>query len=335
MRTKSWCLLIVLALAVSDAVAQRTPLTHVDLTRIDYPLGGSRERFNAATKKWEKYSLEQKIAYEDKTGDFLLQWNGLDGKRKTIAYRPATRLYVTLVARIEKNPSNGALRYTYAVRNLPNSQRELQALYVETKAAVVDVKSPDGTWGHSAPFTDYLTNVLKAEAGWTWARTASEKPGLLPGEGTYGFSFQSEGLPAPVKCFAANRRGMKGIGEDPPEELMAALDPVTWFIPSGITVGPVAPPENLEPAAHLRNVRQMVDVAVQQGWILSPAVAREVKDALTRAIDFLNSGHTTSGRETLEGLMKRVEEERERILLSEAYAIIRYNLEFVLAKAND
>lgn len=323
---------VALSLGVCGASAQRTALTPVQLTKIEYPVGGTREKLNQKANRLDKYDLDQRIVYDENSGDFLLQWNGSDGKRKTVVYHPANRLHAAVVAQTSPLPSGNGLRYVYAVRNLPNSQRDLQVLYLSIGADVNDAASPDATWGPSVPFTEYLTRSLKVPRGWRWAQTRSGRAGLRPGEGAYGFAFSSRGLPAPVQVFVDIQKGMKGVDEEAPEELLAALDPITWVIPKGWTVGPVAPPSTLEPSKFLTDMRGMVDTALQQGWILSPAVAKEMSDALSGASAVMSSADNVVKRRNLQAILKTVEEEKDKALLSEAYAILKYNLEFLLTR---
>ncbi|GEM_PF-6484933 len=313
-------------------MAQRTSLTPIELAKIENPEGGTRERLNPKANRLDKYDLDQKIVYEEKSGDFLLQWNGFDGKRKTVVYHPANRLHAVVTARVERDPTGNNFRYTYAVRNLPNSQRELQVLYIAIGADVSKAESPDATWGPSVAFTDYLKKALETPSGWRWSQTRGGRAGLRPGESAYGFAFHSPGLPTPMRCFADIQKGMKGVGEEVPEELMAALDPVTWLIPKGVTIGPVTPPEKLEPAKFLMEIEGMIEVATQQGWILSPPIAKEFRDSLAASATLMGRTDSRAKRAALEAILKRVEEEKDKALLSEAYAILRYNLEFLLSR---
>jgi hypothetical protein len=326
-----WLLNCVTLSMAAGANAQRTPLAPVDLTKIEYPPGGTRERLNPKIHRMDKYDLNQKIVYDERTGDFLLQWNGLDGKRKTIIYRPANRLHAVITAQVERDPAGRGFRYVYALRNLPNSQRELQTLMITTSAEVSNAGSPDSSW-YSRPFTDYFKRTLAVPGGWTWSQTEGQITGLAPSETAYGFAFHSTGLPAPMRSYVNRRPGMKGVGEDPPEELMAALDSVTWLIPKGVTVSPVAPPEKLDPAKFLKDIEGMLETASQQGWILSPPLAKELQDSLARGVTVLQGPDSNAKRTALEAILKRVEEEKDKRLLSEAYAILKYNLEYLIPR---
>ncbi|MCH7767194.1 MAG: hypothetical protein IH916_11610 [Acidobacteria bacterium] len=116
-----------------------------------------------------------------------------------------------------------------------------------------------------------------------------------------------------------------------PEELNAALDPLAWKIPQGVTVGPVAPPEIIHPATFARKLIEMLDVSIEQGWIESPSVAQEMRTLLGNAAAAFDRGELERASDLLESLLKRVEEENEQTLLSEAYALLKFNVEFLLA----
>ena len=98
--------------------------------------------------------------------------------------------------------------------------------------------------------------------------------------------------------------------------------------------GPVAAPQPFQPATFARNILEMLDVSVQQGWIESPLVARDLRSLLTDIAKALDRGDITQASKLLQSLLKRVEEEKERALLSEAYALLKFNCEFLQGQLN-
>jgi hypothetical protein len=273
--------------------------------------------------------LDGEIIYEEKTGNFLLRWTGMDGRRKTVVYTPATRLDAVISATVEYAAEQSAYQYSYLLSNLPTSQRKLQSFYLETQAPVERVEAPDESWGYSTALTDYLQEQFEVKAGWTWSQTRQGRVGLSPGESVAGFSFVSSGLPAVMKCYVRHHAYMKGTGEEVPEELMSALDPLAWKIPQGVTVGPALPPEPFQPAAFARRIRNMVDISAQQGWIESPGLKREFDHMLAQVEDALAKQEKARTSSLLRSLLTRVEAENGKTLLSEAYALLRFNLEYL------
>lgn len=323
-----WTLLISVPI---DLSADRKPLSRVVLKEIQHGPVRKESRYDPETRKWEKFDREGRIVYEDETGNFLLQWLGMDGQRKTIVYTPATRLDVVVEAGVAYDPEANAYLYSYSMTNLPSSQRILQSLYLETRDSVRDVKAPEKSW-YSRPFTEYLKGVFKADDGWSWADTRPGQAGLLPGEKAGGMEFQSAGLPGLVRCYVRHYAKLKGVGEELPEALHAAIDRVAWQIPQGVTIGPVKPPEPFYAAGFTRNLIRLLDVSVEQGWVNESRVAEELRVLLTGVLESLEGGGQDKALTEIGELLARVEQEKENGLLSEAYALLRFNLEFLREK---
>lgn len=318
-------------LAASRALcAERKPLPGPELKKIEHEPTGTRTHRDPKSGKWEEYQVDGEIIYDERTGNFLVRWTGRDGQRKTIVYQVATRLDAVVMASAEYDPDENAYRYSYVLKNLPSSRRKLQSLYLETQASVRNVTAPDSSW-YSRAFTAYNREVFKASNGWAWADTLRGRAGLLPGEEASGMSFLSSGLPSVVKCYVRHYSSSVGVGEEMPRQLSAAIRRVGWKIPHGVTVGPLIPSERIHPAAFARKILGMLDVSVQQGWIESPSVAQEMRVLLGNAAAAFDRGELERASDVLESLLKRVEEENQQTLLSEAYALLRFNVEFLLA----
>lgn len=289
---------------------------------------GTRFRHDPKAGKSEEYQVNGEVIYDERTGNFLFRWTGRDGQRKTIVYEPANKLDAVVEVGAVHIPEDNGFRYSYILTNLPSSTRKLQSLYLETQAPVRDAKAPDNSW-YSRPLTPYLKGVFKVSAGWGWSDTLWARAGLLPGEKVEGMSFLSPGLPGIVRCFVRNYRDAKGVGEEMPEELVDAIAQMNWEIPQGVTVGPVEPPQRLQPAAFARKILEMLEVSVEQGWIESPNVAQVMRVLLGNAAAAFDRGELERASDLLESLLKQVEEENEQTLLSEAYALLKFNVEFL------
>lgn len=324
--TTLFCLLFLPSMyAIS---ADRKPLPRPVLKKIKHEPVRTGNRYNLITGEREKYDREGKIVYDDNTGNFFLQWVGIDGQRKTIIYKPATRLDVVVIAKVVSVPDEGSYQYFYILKNLPSSQRKLQNLYLETGARIRDVQAPDASW-YSRPFTGYLKGVLKVADGWVWSDTLRGRAGSPPGKTIEGVSFRSSGLPGIVKCYVRHNGRLKGVGEELPEELHAAIDSVAWKIPQGITVGPVAKPESVDPATLVRNIIHLLDVSVEQGWINSQTLAQEIRGKLEKIVLTISQDSSVRARGNIESVLVLIENEGGKGLLSEAYALLRFNLEYV------
>lgn len=314
--------------ATAEVSAKRKPLVRPVLKNIEHEPTGTRLRPDPKTGQPSEYELDGKITYDKKSGNFLLTWNGVDGQRKTIVYEPATKLDAVIAATVDYDARQNVYRYTYAVTNLPTSKQTLQTFYLEARAPIHDVSAPDATW-YSVALTDYLREQFKVRGGWTWSQTMHGRVGLLPAQEASGFTYLSAGLPTVVKCYVRHRGFLKGVGEELPEELHAAIDRVGWKIPQGVTVGPVAVPQPFHPATFARKILEMLEVSVQQGWVESSAVAAELRVSLNNLAVSLDQGDTNRASKQIRRLLERVEGEKNKSLLSEAYALLRFNLQFL------
>jgi len=313
---------------ITSTAGHRKPLPRPVLKKIEHAPTGTRLRPDPTTGQPVEYRVDGKITYDEKSGNFLLQWTGRDGTRKTIVYEPATKLDPVIAAGVEYDGKADRFRYSYGLSNLPTSRQKLTHLYLELRAPIQEVKAPDATW-HSKPFTDFLREKFKVEGGWVWSQVMQGRIGLLPGEKAVGLSYLSSGLPAVVRCYAQPHPILVGIGEELPEELHAAIHREMWTIPYGVTVGPALPPQPFEPASFARRIIGMVDVSLQEGWIESPTVAQEIRTLLGNAVAALQRQDITQAASIVRTLLQRVEQENERTLLSEAYALLKFNLEFL------
>jgi hypothetical protein len=157
--------------------------------------------------------------------------------------------------------------------------------------------------------------------------------GLNPGETVTGFAFESPNLPGIVKCYVRPYTVLKGVGEELPEELHAAIDRVSWKIPQGITVGPISGKDTLAEDDFVRHIIQMVDTSVQQGWVKSPAVGRSLKRLANEVLANIHKPNRTKVLGSLDALLASVEKEkRSGVLLSESYALLKFNLDFLREK---
>ena len=84
------------------------------------------------------------------------------------------------------------------------------------------------------------------------------------------------------------------------------------------------------PLTHIDSLRLEVTEATKIGWITDQAVAASARDYLTLARADIDLGEPAAARGPLNALLALAEEEQDRALSSEAYALLRYNAEYLL-----
>lgn len=227
-------LAVTLGVATTLLPSARKPLQRPKLEKIEYQPTGTRVRVDQRTGESVAYMLDGKITYDPVSRNFLLAWVGQDGNSKSVVYDPPSKVDVTVSGRVDWQPAGLLYHYSYSLRSLPSSGQELGSFYLQTRSPVQGITSPDGSWAFW-PLTDYLKEQLRVGEGLTWSQVKQGRNGLVPGEEAGGFSFQSRGLPAVVKCYVRGRTELRGgQGEEIPEELHAAIDEVAWRVPQGV-----------------------------------------------------------------------------------------------------
>jgi hypothetical protein len=178
-----------------QALGQRKPLPRPRLDKISFQPTGVRSRFDPTTRTYEEYKVEGTISRDARTGNFLLQWTGSDGKKKVIVYEPPVGVDAVVAARVEGRTGSNIHRYTYTVSNLKSSDQKLHSFYVEASLPTENAVAPDKSW-YLTPLTGYLQSQLHVPSGWTWSQVRDGRLGLEPGETVTGLASKARICPA-------------------------------------------------------------------------------------------------------------------------------------------
>jgi hypothetical protein len=322
-------LAVTLGVASTLLPAARKPLQRPKLEKIEHQPTGTRVRVDRITGESVAYMLEGNISYDPVSHNFSLAWIGHDGNSKSVVYNPPSKVDVVVSGRVDWQPAGRFYRYSYSLHSLPSSGQKLGSFYLETRSPVDGMRSPDGSWALWL-LSDYLKEQLRVREGLTWSQVMQGRDGLRPGESAAGFSFHSGGLPTVVACYVRGRTELRGgQGEEIPEELHAAIDEVAWRIPKGVTVGPADPPQRFEADSFLSAFHDYLGVSLQNGWIESTQVAEQIDKSLELLRQTIKSGERKRTDRILRELLSRIETEKDKTLLSEAYALLKFNLEYL------
>jgi hypothetical protein len=93
-----------------QAWGQRKPLPRPRLDKISFQPTGVRPRIGPTTRTYEEYKLEGTISRDARTGNFLLQWTGSDGKKKVIVYEPPVGVDAVVAATVEDRTASNIHR---------------------------------------------------------------------------------------------------------------------------------------------------------------------------------------------------------------------------------
>ena len=182
----------------------------------------------------------------------------------------------------------------------------------------------------SLPFSDFTAPQTKPNRWSAWGQWKEKNPEswkrmgrplrwwgeLRPDRPLPGFSFRSPILPGIVHCWS---RVVIKHGSD------------LVFLQAQ-TTGPVAPPDPFDSGKFVERLGTIFDESLSEGWVEDESVAEDLKKKLESAREAVESGDKKRLESILRALLKKVEEEKDRSLLSEAYALLKYNVQYWLER---
>ncbi len=150
------------------------------------------------------------------------------------------------------------------------------------------------------------------------ARWGSDEATIGPGEMLAGFAIESPGLPT-IREFHADPKV-----DNPP----AGRE----LIFQGKTIGPTAPPSVIVYAEFIENLSSMAREAHKLGWIKEGGFLKGLEEGLKKANDAIEVFKIGVAKDAVSSLLAKVEAAKEEGLSPEGYALLKYNLQYLLKK---
>lgn len=225
-------------------------------------------RYDPETGEPSYYDPKPQVVLVDaKSGKYALKWIGYDGQEKTIIFQRADAIDAVVSASVSKTAS-GRYLYSYTIENLPSSGESLAGFAVQNLASDVKPLAIENIHiGH-------MTKLVKEFKAGNWIRFAplsGFQPAAIPGQ-NIEFRLESSAPPGLVECrIHGGEPGMKGVGEEMPQELEHIL-PGYEAWPSGYTIGPVDTQNSLSPTERANYIKDLLPQFQRLGWITPDAL---------------------------------------------------------------
>jgi hypothetical protein len=274
-------------------------------------------------------------------------------------YLPSTLVKPEIRARVTLDSENRGLVYAYFVRNQADSVENINTI-------IIEILGPSPVAWRSPTTGEWDGGLYESKKFFDWSEVSGGTEGQIkPGQTLSGFEFVAPGLPtivrfwvqgfypgwknpwAPdqpivfggIKCEtesdAEEAQGMEERGEIPHYS-----DPFYDSV-QGKTVGPTAPPaiRTMEDLARfLGHVRDLKHEAARLGWIRPGGVVQALDQKLDALEAALRRGEGRTALNIGQALLNQVEGAAckewscpgQRPITSEGYALLRYNVEYVL-----
>ena len=275
------------------------------------------------------------ISYNsDQIANAVYSWNGiLYGKWPDTpslagrSYTIANNLTVTVHATAQKVMDK--LRYSYEVFNDPNSKQRIQSFYIQTAIDTLDsVKNPIGWDG--GQWADYpLVNCF----------TENENLQIATGH-NLPFSFTCSSLPTISTYYVQGPSYPLDNSTMDADSLMSiAYTNVLNNSFIGTTIGPINPPETFVIIGFLDTLTSYTTQSRTLGWITNQTTADKYLNYFAIAKTQLQSNNTDGARQILQTVVTNTISDtlpaaggQASNLTSEAYALLRFNTEYLLSQ---
>ncbi len=267
------------------------------------------------------------VTFIPTTGNYLLQYT-VDGIQYGDTLEPSTKIDPVVTCLVAFDTTTSLYKYSYVLSLLPSSQQHLLSFATVHPATILSPEKPNNTWMMLA-----LNQQL-----WEWSNSLVNTSGLhsdttniAPGHSLGGFSFKSAGLPAIVNSYlAGNAVGLAFTGE-PPSLMEELLAPLRVFPNDHIlrkTICPTPPP-TITTTAFTDTISSYTTQARALNWILDQSTANKYTGLLGRVHSDLNQQNKNMAVLRLDTAVAQVQQDSVVHLMSEAYALLRFNVEYL------
>ncbi|MBI4654015.1 MAG: hypothetical protein HY752_03365 [Nitrospirae bacterium] len=178
----------------------------------------------------------------------------------------------------------------------------------------------------------------------------SEKNLIIPGQSLNRFVIITHGLPGIREAYAqpdyiATEEEILKSGISEKEYIENTWEVLDKFYKSLTfktkTIGPTAPPKDFNPLNFLNYIIDLKNQAVSLGWIKNKNVEQSFNAKLDDGQKKLKQGNISAVKEVLNGFIKEVESQgcmsydtcpADKLLTPEAYALLKYNVQYLIER---
>jgi hypothetical protein len=243
----------------------------------------------------------------------------------TLFVYPSMADVIPTVAMSVVRNGQSSYEYAYLLGNGQQAAQDIWIFMIAVRSEIASSQSPQA-WRASRAFRPSVSTVF-------WgSNTPSEF--ISPGQTLSGFVFHSLGLPSIRTFYAVGR-------VEPPEgdfEIAPGTNDIFANSAQGQTLGPADPPTPFHTLTFLDTIKSYITESRTLGWITTQATADKYTALINSAQVNLASSPPQRGvaKAKLDSVLTNVYPDSAAALLtSEAYALLRFNTEYVLKKLRE
>ena len=241
---------------------------------------------------------------------------------------PGNRIQIVVRARVSRDSAH-RLMYSYSVNSLPQSQQTVQEFRIIFRPSNDSISQGRTALGWDSPgipsgMGDPFNYII-----W-WAPIPNQ---IQHGDSTNGFSYTTTQLPGICEYFAEGNHALPWFPEGMAEDSIPGYDDLTPYGPGivGKTVGAVKTLSTVGLLSLLDSLNSYIRQARSFRWIVNQPTSDKYTNYLSTVRAHLQAGENGYAIRTLQHVLKSADSDSSSVLASEAYALIRYNTEYLVS----
>ena len=242
-------------------------------------------------------------------------WTNTPSAPENILF-PANNFIPIITCKVIQN--GNIYTYCYTVKNDGTSKQRIDLIWIVAEVDKDDLqKTIPSNWASSG----YADNF----EGWS-SPVLNNGYQIWPGDTQNGFRFITHGLPTITNSSMQAANAIPLSDDD--FELYYKDRKENMVV--GKTIGPKSPLSNFNPREFLDSLISFINNSFEFTWIADESTYSKYNGWLVNAQEKLQQQDTVSARSYLQDILHEVDIDSSSTLTSEAYALLRYNTEYLL-----
>jgi hypothetical protein len=220
------------------------------------------------------------------------------------------------------SPISGGYSYNYSLISSASSEQSVEGFFIDHGSSILSIGSPAQWLGDRSGLPSEISYSIM------WGSRDSLAD-IFPGGQLEGFNITSPGIPS-IYRFYAKGYSPTPILEGEPDSLVGADVFENSF--KGRSIAPKDPLAPFNSLAFLDTLLSYTTQSRSLGWIKDQPTADKYLQYFSSARAKLVQGDSVGARTPLQQVLRDVDIDSTANLTSEAYALLRYNTEYLLSQ---
>lgn len=313
----------------ATTTSARVPFREPDIKVILGDTSKDWQIYDSKTGNYVGLDSHASLSRDESTGEFVFEYRGPEGSEAyTTRWTPRSQLSLTVATDVSQQENNDIYRYSYEIFNAKESRQAMSRLIYCNTPKAESFELPSDEWR--------FLSIWRERGDYQCLRPASDSgiAGLKAGDNLRGFTVSSPFLPTVLdaKAIGEGAPGVRGNSpyHDLPESVERALIAYTGSFDDCVN-GQVVGPGGL--TVRVPELEKFLEASIRNGWLAENAPRERIRELIELILRAHGEGHTGAVLDTLyelQELVKKVYESKSSPILSEAYALFYFNIEYLL-----